>query len=82
MKVRMIIFFFPEALGFEPKTLLARPLPFEPLCQPSYVMGVFKIASPEQFARGWLGNGIFLIAVSCVARITGVSHVTGKNDNF
>jgi hypothetical protein len=45
-------------------------------------MGVFKIASPEQFARGWLGNGIFLIAVSCVARITGVSHVTGKNDNF
>jgi hypothetical protein len=45
-------------------------------------MGVFKVASQEQFARAWLGNGIFLISASWVARITGVSHLTGKNENF
>jgi hypothetical protein len=38
------------------------------------VLDIFKIGSHKLFAWGWLWTAIFLISVSKVARITGMSH--------
>jgi hypothetical protein len=38
------------------------------------VLNIFKIASLELFAQGWLQTLILLISAFWVARITGMSH--------
>jgi hypothetical protein len=51
----------------------------EPLHQPFFVLGIFKIGSHKPFPRGWLGTVILLISASQEARITGVSHQRPAN---
>jgi hypothetical protein len=49
-------------------------LPLEPLWQPFFVLGTFKIGSWELFAQADFQMAILLISASWVARITGMSH--------
>jgi hypothetical protein len=39
-----------------------------------FVLGIFKIASQELFAQGWIWIAVLLISASWVARVTGVNH--------
>jgi hypothetical protein len=55
-----ILFYF-VAIGL---TGAPSALPLEPLHQPFFVMGFFKIGSPEQFVRVWLQTVILLILTS------------------
>jgi hypothetical protein len=70
LHLNSFFFFFPLALGFELRhsDLLDRSsyqllLLLEPLHQPLptplffFVMGFFKLRSPEPFAQGWQANG-------------------------
>jgi hypothetical protein len=52
-------------------------LPLLPLCQPFFVMVIFKVGSRNLFALGWLQTEILLISASWVARITGVPLAPG-----
>jgi hypothetical protein len=55
-------------LGFEKEGLH-----LQPLHQPCFVMGFFKIRSHDLFYWGWLRTSILLISAR-VARIAGVRH--------
>jgi hypothetical protein len=49
-------------------------LHLEPLYQPFFVRGFFKIRSPKLFVPGWLWTVILLLSASQVAKITDMSH--------
>jgi hypothetical protein len=54
----------------------------EPLHQPFFVLGIFKIGSCKLFAQGWVWTLIVLISGSWVARITGMSHWLPASKTF
>jgi hypothetical protein len=50
-------------------------LHLEPLHQPYFCAGFFKIGSCRTICLGWLSTAILLIFASWIVRITGVSHL-------
>jgi hypothetical protein len=69
----LLLFSFLAVLAFELSTYYTGSLSLEPLCQPCFVLGIFKIVC-ELFSWAWLQTLILLISTSRVARITGMSH--------
>jgi hypothetical protein len=59
----------PWDLNSGPHAYWAGAVPLESLCQPCFVLSIFKIGSLKLFARGWFQTLILLIFASHIAQL-------------